>query len=614
MMKVSWYLRRMALVAVYIYAVGGRNRRGARLSFADQRAVKELSEKRPGRWAGSAPEPTRTNYVTTSHPGGVVGVCFLKQGENFSIARPHAGKADISFWRQYHNSRAKPTQQDLFDVFEIAEAYQLDGEPLQMFGTAPNVKIQALREDHVHTLKSRQYWKPGRNDSIPSEHIFQREGVRFENFAVRLPLEVATAAVTGVLNHVCVCSRTPSSEHLRDGSSWTGFRKALGPDAAPRQRKPAGFAIGPKESVGRQIHQAMDLVRGTLNSGVIDTQSVPGRNLNDALETLDEAKRAMRVRVQKDSARSFKRDVLKDLVLLVKEIKGVSRTETVVRKVCKQIFEDDGYCNEVVSSLMEESKIASRWTVDRARVRMDCILNLVDRERCLSRDEFVYWMLADASPKIIELMNCIVKGMDAQQILEERPDLIQWLASPVGLGSGRLGLDAKIHSVLHQLMLFAGADCRRGRSALFEAMSKFALKVRAWTTDKGVEKGIVDTPMVAIEEYIDSIGPWGGEEKGAIMQMDEVLDDDADAVVDEETLHGEPPPEARPVGLMDPSLFLYRRAMWVPGLKHIAHNAAKEALKLLFTLWIGFKHSLRCVASVFGRHSAGVIHGRLLSA
>jgi hypothetical protein len=582
----------MVLVGIYVYAIGGRKRRSERLHVEPSRRFQEFlsNSSRSRSWQGVAASPKDGDR------GGVVGMVFVRAGERFSVAETHAGKPDTKFWRQYLNSVAKPGRQDQFDLFPIAECLQLDASPKHIHGLAPNVRLQHLGELHAAELADARYFTYNREGGGVGQanpyqqtdafaRLQERSGEEIEILpsAFRLPLQVAKAAVIGELDHIGV----PSSAQ---GASWSAFRGFLGPEGGAPLPEPA--MPGPQPSVKGRLGAAMGLVRD-VRSRVADERDK--ETLKDAIETLDHVADAIKLRTQKASnlgRGQYKKDVLRDLVRLSHDIRGNEKTKPVIRKAVEQVFGAGPYADELTQEFEEECGVGSRWSMDRARVRCDAILNLIDRERSIYREDFCYWLLADASPKVIEIMNTIIAGGSLSELLVENPALEEWLLSPVGLGGGRLGLDGKIHAVLHTILLSFGCSAHAGRAGLRAVIIAWARKVRTWTTDSGVEKGLVDAPVASVDEFITDLGFWGEHEDPAAP----ILQFDSDSEEEEEA-----PPADRPTGLIPPEFFLFVNAMWYPGMQHLAHNAARHALGVLFVLWVNFKEQLASVASIFGR-------------
>ena len=136
--------------------------------------------------------------------------------------------------------------------------------------------------------------------------------------------------------------------------------------------------------------------------------------------------------------------------------------------------------------------------------------------------------------------------------------VFEFLASAAAMGAAFLDLGHKIQTFLHSNMMWGGADCRLGKSAVFAALLAIRLRVKSFLTDEAVDSGLRDAPKAALREFVNGIA-WAGEKK------DEGIIEPGDPEDADEDDNEEKAAPRYPANMANPDKFVYRNAMMGAG-------------------------------------------------
>jgi hypothetical protein len=306
---------------------------------------------------------------------------------------------------------------------------------------------------------------------------------------------------------------------------------------------------------------------------------------------------------------AFVVSALKDLVLLARDLRGAGRARSAMEKAVTYLWGNSSFAFHVRDTINSGVTVAHRATINRAQVKFDMTTNCYFRKKLApggAWENSGFHLMGDASPKVIEVFNmivtvCIILNAFARGFPDEL--LYEFYSTPVGLGSGFLAADNKMVAMVHSLALWVGVCVTMGRSAFRSSLVTFGKRVFTWTSDEGTEKDLRNTPVEAVDDWLSVTWPDPGSSSTFVIEDPEDPD------------RWEPPggeyggftyPPGYPAGMSKPWLFLYRWTMRLKDTKHLVHNSVMVAMLFLFRMWDavgdkGYRKSLRCVASVFGR-------------
>ena len=143
-----------------------------------------------------------------------------------------------------------------------------------------------------------------------------------------------------------------------------------------------------------------------------------------------------------------------------------------------------------VDAMANNIEVPSRWTLQKARVRLDVASMLLQRHISGQQGPISRYLAYDASPQGGVEIFCAAEGVvnmqDLQHAFPHRPSVTTRFLPLTTLGVGRMGQADKAQALIHQTWLECGPSAAAVRQA--------NVCVRQCLTDMGVEANVVDLP------------------------------------------------------------------------------------------------------------------------